>query len=56
MEGCKICTGTFHNSPDKMLLCKHKDGMVHMGCCTNRCSMDGKPCTNMMAMFSKVTQ
>ena len=53
MINCNICSGTFHNSPDKVLMCEHKDGMVHLGCCVSRCSMDGKPCIHQMATFIK---
>jgi hypothetical protein len=56
MDNCKICSGTFHNSPDRMLLCDHKDGSVHLGCCEHNCSMDGKPCKHKVAMYSKVAE
>jgi hypothetical protein len=51
---CKICTGEFANSPDSIVLCKHHTGIVHLGCCINRCSMDKKPCMNKAAIYDKL--
>jgi hypothetical protein len=44
MDTCKVCSGEFNNSPDNLILCEHHSGIVHRGCCTDRCSLDGKPC------------
>ncbi|MFH0876395.1 MAG: hypothetical protein V1859_10740 [archaeon] len=54
MQNCNICSNAFTGSPDQLVLCEHKDGMVHKGCCTSLCSMDGKPCKHGIAMYSKV--
>jgi hypothetical protein len=54
MDSCKICSNNFQESPDKILMCRHKEGMVHYGCCVAKCSMDGKPCMHKMAMYSKM--
>jgi hypothetical protein len=53
MDGCKICSNNFQHSPDSLVLCNHKDGLVHMGCCTAKCSWDGAPCQNGVAIYSK---
>lgn len=53
MDQCKICVNNFQDSPDELILCEHKDGMVHHGCCCARCSMDGKPCKHCKAVYSK---
>lgn len=44
MSKCKVCSNVFNDSPDNLILCKHHDGLVHRGCCTDKCSWDGKPC------------
>jgi hypothetical protein len=54
METCKICDGNFQDSPDELVLCEHKGGMVHLGCCVSLCSGDGRPCENCKAMYSKI--
>lgn len=54
MDNCKICSNNFEASPDSLVLCEHKGGMTHMGCCVDRCSMDKKPCVHSKAMYSKM--
>jgi hypothetical protein len=53
MDNCKICSGSFADSPDKLVLCEHKTGLVHLGCCTNKCSQDHKPCIHCKAIYGK---
>jgi hypothetical protein len=53
MDSCKICSNNFQDSPDKLVLCEYKEGFVHLGCCTDRCSIDGKPCVHCVAQFTK---
>jgi len=53
MDTCKICKGHFHDSPDELLVCDHKDGFVHKGCCGAHCSYDGKPCNHCKAVYVK---
>lgn len=53
MDSCKICTNEFHASPDELVLCEYKTGMVHMGCCVALCSQDGKPCGHCKAIYAK---
>jgi hypothetical protein len=53
MNNCMICTSNFQDSPDDLILCEHKDGIVHLGCCVNRCSMDHNPCVHCKAEYSK---
>jgi hypothetical protein len=50
---CKICSGDFATSPDKLVLCEHHQGFTHMGCCSYRCSQDGKMCVHGKAMYTK---
>jgi hypothetical protein len=54
MDNCKICSNNFYASPDKLVVCDHKGGMVHLGCCTDLCSMDRKPCVHGKAIYAKV--
>ncbi len=56
MEICNICNGSFSGSPDELVLCKHKEGFVHMGCCTGLCSMDGKPCDHCDDVYFKKSE
>jgi len=51
---CNICNGEFQNSQDSIILCKFKDGVVHLGCCINNCSMDNKPCEHALATYEKL--
>ncbi|MCK5283276.1 MAG: hypothetical protein KAK00_07750 [Nanoarchaeota archaeon] len=54
MGDCKICSGNFADSPDELILCEHKGGLVHLGCCVSLCSGDGKPCQHSKAIYSKL--
>ncbi len=56
MDTCNICKGNFDLSPDEIVLCEHKDGFVHLGCCVSLCSMDGKPCTHSKAIYAKISK
>ena len=51
---CKICGGDFKTSPDSIVLCEHKDGVVHLGCCVNNCSMNKAPCKHCVATYDKL--
>ncbi|HZX44822.1 MAG TPA: hypothetical protein VFF28_04020 [Candidatus Nanoarchaeia archaeon] len=51
---CNICNGDFEKSPDSVVLCKFKEGMVHLGCCVNNCSWDRKVCSNASAVYDKI--
>ncbi len=51
---CKICSGDFGSSPDSVVLCEHKEGAVHMGCCVHNCSSDMKPCQHCMGIYNKI--
>jgi len=53
---CNICSGNFQDSPDELVLCQHKQGMVHLGCCVSLCSADGKPCRHSLAIYEKLTK
>lgn len=55
MDSCKICGGNFQDSPDDLVLCEHKEGFVHHGCCVNRCSMNHSPCAHCKAEYTKDT-
>ena len=50
---CVICTNHIEHSPDRMVVCEHKQGAVHYGCCTHRCSQNGKPCVHCKAIYDK---
>jgi len=50
---CKICTGDFETSPDNVVLCEHKRGLVHLGCCVYNCSLDKNPCKHAKAKYKK---
>jgi len=56
MDDCKICTGDFKKSPDNLVLCENHKGFVHLGCCTHRCSMDGKPCKHCVGQYAKTKE
>lgn len=53
MDSCKICANDFENSPDQLVLCEHHKGFTHHGCCTNRCSLDNKPCIHAKSIYAK---
>jgi len=54
VDQCKVCKGQFSNSPDSVVLCKHNEGLVHLGCCINGCSWDKKPCENAVGVYEKL--
>ncbi|MFH0978119.1 MAG: hypothetical protein V1837_02335 [Candidatus Woesearchaeota archaeon] len=51
---CNICNGVFNNSPDSLVLCDFKDGIVHLGCCVDNCSIDKKPCKHAVSVYDKL--
>ena len=53
MAACKICGGDFKESPDKLVVCTHKEGAVHQGCCCDNCSGNGKPCDHSQGVYEK---
>ena len=53
MAICNVCGGKFDESPDSLVLCKHQDSLVHMGCCSDLCSEHGGPCEHAMAIYEK---
>ncbi len=50
---CMICANGLKASPDALVLCEYKEGMVHRGCCTAKCSWDGTPCVHGVAFYEK---
>lgn len=56
MDSCKICSNNFQCSPDTLVLCDHKGGMVHTGCCVGKCSQDHKPCVHSVSRYAKITK
>lgn len=54
MVECKICSGQFNDSPDSVVVCNHKEGAVHLGCCIHNCSFDMKPCENAAGVYEKL--
>ena len=50
---CKVCTGDFDSSPDSIVLCRHKEGAVHFGCCVHDCSNDNRPCEHCAGTYDK---
>lgn len=53
MVKCKVCEGDFKSSPDSVILCEHKDGAVHLGCCINDCSKNKMPCDHSCGLYDK---
>jgi len=53
MVVCKICSGQFDTSPDSIVVCKQKEGVVHLGCCINNCSMDKQICEHALGKYNK---
>jgi hypothetical protein len=51
---CNICGVDFTGDTNTVVICKHKSGNVHLGCCTDLCSWDGKPCGHAVGVFEKV--
>jgi len=52
---CKVCSGEFGSSPDSIVVCGHKEGNVHLGCCMNNCSIDKKPCEHAIGIYEKIS-
>lgn len=51
-----ICTSGFAESADKIIVCRHKEGVVHEGCCRDCCSLDGRGhanCPHAHAVYEK---
>lgn len=55
MVKCNVCGGMFEESPDPVVLCNHMQSPVHMGCCSNLCSMHGMPCEHSQGMYKKMS-
>ena len=53
---CKVCSGKFRDSPDSLILCAHHDGLVHLGCCINRCSGHKSPCDHCASIYDKLME
>jgi len=53
MTNCRICSVTFKDNPDKIVLCENYKGVVHLGCCSDRCSWDHKPCFHALGVYKK---
>lgn len=43
----------FEKSEDDLILCNHYKGVVHYGCCIDRCSQDRKPCEHCLGHYRK---
>ncbi|MFW6014532.1 MAG: hypothetical protein ACOCQG_05125 [Candidatus Nanoarchaeia archaeon] len=52
---CNVCGGMFKESSDAIVLCNHMQSPVHMGCCSNLCSMHGGPCEHSQGMYEKMS-
>ncbi|MFH1126775.1 MAG: hypothetical protein ABIG84_05450 [archaeon] len=52
---CKICNDKLHQGSKNLVLCEHKQGFVHLGCCSNNCSQHGAPCSHAIADYRKTT-
>jgi len=50
---CKICGKDFKES-DSLIICEHKGGIVHLGCCIDNCSWDNEPCKHSHGLFEKI--
>jgi len=50
---CKICGKDFKES-DSLIICAHKEGPIHLGCCVDGCSWDNQPCQHSHGMFEKI--
>ena len=51
---CRICCGEFKNSPDSVLICNFREGVVHLGCCIDKCSWSKEPCLHCQAVYQKL--
>lgn len=54
MTKCRICGTDFTGDTAAIVMCRHKGGNVHLGCCADLCSWDKKPCTNAVGVFEKI--
>ena len=54
MTKCKICKTNLHIGPDSLVLCAHKKGFAHRGCCVAHCSEHGAPCIHAKAEYDKM--
>lgn len=55
MIKCNVCGGVFKESPDAVVLCNHMQSPVHLGCCSNLCSMHGGPCEHSQGMYERMS-
>ena len=51
---CKLCGGNFRDSYDSVVFCSHHNGVVHLGCCVDKCSLDKQPCSNADATYDRI--
>jgi len=54
MVDCKICNSDFRHSPDSIVICDYHQGIVHLGCCIDKCSWDKKPCVHCHGVYDKL--
>jgi hypothetical protein len=54
MTQCKICNVDFTGETSAVVMCRQKGGDVHIGCCTDLCSWDRKPCGHAVGVFEKI--
>lgn len=52
---CRICNALFEDSMDSLVVCNHLEGPVHLGCCSDLCSMHGGPCEHSQGVYNKQT-
>ncbi|MBN2051961.1 hypothetical protein JW756_00485 [Candidatus Woesearchaeota archaeon] len=54
MTKCRICGVDFTDQTNSIVMCRNKQGDVHLGCCLDLCSWDKKPCQHAVGVFEKI--
>ena len=51
---CRICDNEFGSYPETLILCSHKGGFVHLGCCMDLCSWNRQPCRHAKGTYDRL--
>jgi hypothetical protein len=54
MAECAVCKNKLGNFPETIVLCAHKGGPVHLGCCIDNCSWNKQPCQHAEGVYERL--
>ncbi|MBU1199083.1 MAG: hypothetical protein KKF46_01010 [Nanoarchaeota archaeon] len=54
MTNCRVCGQDFNDENSSLVICRHHEGNVHLGCCLDTCSWSKEPCHHCVGVFGKI--